>query len=196
MASIKIDNNKCNLCGECIPSCPFEAMDQVGDVIEISAACKMCKLCIKACPTSAIVITQSNTSVNKDEWQGVLVYAEYFEGKVHPVTYELIGIGRKLASEVNMKTYCLLIGHDMGTTAQELLEYGVDKVFVYDNAKLDRFCADTYANVLQDIITELKPSIVLVGSTSIGRSLAPRVSTRFKTGLTADCTTLDRKSVV
>lgn len=193
MASIKIDNNKCNLCGECIPVCPFEAMEQAGNVIEINAACKMCKLCIKACPQRAIEIVHSENSVNKELWQGVLVYAQFFEGKLHPVTFELIGIGRKLASEVNMKTYALIIGHDMGNAPQELLEYGVNKVFVYDDAKLDRFCADTYANVFEDIIGELKPSVVLVGSTSIGRSLAPRVSTRFKTGLTADCTTLTIK---
>ena len=73
---------------------------------------------------------------------------------------------------------------------RRVLAYGVDKVFVYDYEQLAYFKADNYANVFEDCIRRTKPSIVLVGATSIGRSLAP-LSTRFRTGLTADCTVLD-----
>jgi electron transfer flavoprotein alpha subunit len=190
MASITIDTTKCNLCGECICVCPFGAIEELDGAITISAACKMCRLCVKNCPQKAISIAEKKAAVNKDDWQGVLVYAEYFEGRLHPVTIELIGIGKQLAAKVGMPVYCLLIGADVGGTPELLLEYGVDKVYVYDDLRLAHFCVDAYANVFEDLISAIQPSVVLVGSTSIGRSLAPRVATRFKTGLTADCTTL------
>ncbi len=190
MSSIYIDPAKCNFCGECISICPFNAIEQSGDSITINAACKMCKLCIKECPQQAISLQEKKTSVNKDDWKGILVYAEYFEGRLHPVTIELIGIGLKLASDVKMPVHCLLIGDDVGETPNTLLEYGLDTVFVYEDKTLKRFCVDSYANVFEDLVNKIRPSIVFVGSTSIGRSLAPRVATRFRTGLTADCTTL------
>ena len=190
MASILIDPKKCDLCGECVDICPFEAIEQRDDTIIVNAACKMCRLCVKNCPQQAISIEEKRTSVNKDDWQGVLVYAEYVEGKLHPVTMELIGIGRELADEVSMPVYCLLVGNEVGTVPETLLEYGVDTVFVYSDPRLTYFCVDAYANVFEDIVKHIQPSVVLIGSTSIGRSLAPRVATRFKTGLTADCTTL------
>jgi electron transfer flavoprotein alpha subunit len=193
VGNINIDLTKCNLCGECISICPFSAIEQSGESIVINAACKMCRLCIKNCPQQAISILEKKPAINKKDWQGILVYAEYFEGKLHPVTIELIGIGKKLAAAVGMPTYCLLIGDDVGDTPQSLLGYGIDRVFVYDDKRLHRFSVDIYANILEDLITYVQPSAVLVGSTSIGRSLAPRVATRFKTGLTADCTTLKIK---
>lgn len=193
MASIIIDNTKCNQCGVCITACPFHAIENEGGQILLNAGCKMCRLCIKSCPQGAIFIEDNRKIVDKSEWRGILVFAEYFEGRLHPVTVELIGIGKKLAAEVDMPVYCLLIGHSVGNVPQMLLEYGVDEVFVYEDKRLARFCADAYANVFEDIILDIRPSVVLVGSTSIGRSLAPRVAVRFKTGLTADCTTLKIK---
>lgn len=192
-SSITINQIKCNLCGECINKCPFQAIEKSDNEIFINAACKLCKLCIKHCPQQAISIQDVKQSVNKVDWTGILIYAEYFEGKVHPVTLELLGIGRQLAAQVNMPVYCLLIGYDVGDAPHKLLEYGANEIFVYDDIRLSRFCADSYANVFEDLILDIKPSVVLVGGTSIGRSLAPRVSTRFKTGLTADCTTLKIK---
>lgn len=190
MLGIYIDSSKCSQCDECVSICPFSAIEQNENSITINAACKLCKLCIKKCPQQAISIQEKKISVNKNEWQGILVYAEYFEGRLHPVTIELIGIGLKLAAEVNMQVYCLLIGDNVGDVPNTLLEYGVDAVFVYDDKRLNHFRADAYANVFEDLVSDIRPSVVLVGSTSIGRSLAPRVAVRFKTGLTADCTTL------
>ena len=190
MAGIIIDQQKCDLCEKCVLICPFQAIEKTADGMAINAACKMCRLCIKNCPQNAILLDERKETVNKDDWQGVLVFAEYFEGRIHPVTLELIGIGRQLAGEVKMPVYCLLIGHEVGNTPERLLEYGVNEVFVYADQQLSQFRVDAYANAFIDLIQHIKPSVVLVGSTSIGRSLAPRVATRCKTGLTADCTTL------
>lgn len=190
MASLRMDPSKCDLCGECVSLCPFQAIERTGDGLCVNAACKMCRLCVKHCPRQAISVEEKRSSVDKRDWWGVLVYAEYAEGRLHPVTGELIGVGRRLASEVDMPVFCLLIGGNVGDTPQRLLEYGVDEVFVYDDPRLAQFRADAYANAFSELVGQRKPSVVLVGSTPIGRSLAPRVAVRFQTGLTADCTGL------
>ncbi|MCB2295309.1 electron transfer flavoprotein subunit alpha/FixB family protein, partial [Clostridium algoriphilum] len=115
------------------------------------------------------------------------------EGVIHPVTFELIGKARELAAVVNFPVYCVFIGHDIKEKAQELLNYGVDEVFVYDYEELKDFRIEPYTAAFEDFVNKVKPSSLLVGATTIGRSLAPRVAARFRTGLTADCTILKMK---
>jgi electron transfer flavoprotein alpha subunit len=88
----------------------------------------------------------------------------------------------------------LIIG-DTGVAKHSdmLIEHGVDKVFIYEHSKLKHFRADNYTNVFEDCINKCLPTAVLIGATPLGRSLAPRVSTRFRTGLTADCTELQMR---
>ncbi|MGE4283476.1 MAG: FAD-binding protein [Clostridia bacterium] len=195
MGMISINNNKCDLCKICLEACPFSAIEIQNGKVEINAACKMCKVCIKKCPKGVIAfIDERRTLVNKDDWKGIMVYVEHMEGIIHPVTLELIGKAKELADKIGHPVYALFIGSNIKEQAQELLYYSVDKVFAYDYEELKHFKVDVYANAFQDCINKMKPSIVLVGGTSIGRSLAPRVSTRFRTGLTADCTMLDIRS--
>jgi electron transfer flavoprotein alpha subunit len=169
-------------------------VERLKDTIQITAGCKLCKLCIKNCPEDALYLgSELKKEVSKDEWKGVMVYVEHEEGEIHPVTFELIGKARELANKIKHPVYCILIGSQVQNLARELLYYGVDKVFVYDDVELKWFRSDSYTLVFEDCINKTKPSIVLVGATSVGRSLAPRVAARFKTGLTADCTVLDVK---
>jgi electron transfer flavoprotein alpha subunit len=191
VANLAVDHQKCIRCDACIAACPFGAIQIADERIAITAACRVCKLCLKACPAGAITLSETRrASVNKDEWRGVLVFVEHLDGAIHPVTLELIGKARELAAEVGFPVYALFLGAGIAAKAAELLLYGVDKVFVYDEEQLRHFRVDVYANAFADCINRVKPSIVLVGATSIGRSLAPRVATRFRTGLTADCTKL------
>lgn len=131
---------------------------------------------------------------DKNRWKGILVYAEQEQGEVHPVVYELIGEARKLAAKVEYPVFAVMVGA-AGTAenARRLLDYGVEEVFVYEHEGFAGFKADCYADAVADCISSLKPSVVLVGGTSLGRSLAPRLSTRFHTGLTADCTKLEMR---
>ena len=192
MGVLHVNQDKCNLCGECVAACPFRAIEIIEQRLEINAGCKTCKICIKKCPNSAIaLIDEKRSAINKDEWSGILVFVEHMEGEIHPVTYELIGKARKLADKIKQQVYCIFMGSGINSKASELLYYGVDKVFVYNYEELKHFRVDLYANTFEDCIRKLKPCIILVGATSIGRSLAPRLSTRFRTGLTADCTRLD-----
>lgn len=182
---------QCTLCGTCLEVCPFGALELIDGKIEVNANCRLCGLCVKQCPEQAIRIQTQTSVVDKNAWRGVLVFAEYSDGRLHPVTLELIGKARELAGKTNMDVSVALIGHDLAQTADSLLDYGVNTVYVYDDPALAHFRVDVYANSLTDLISDIRPSVVLVGGTSIGRSLAPRVATRFRTGLTADCTHLE-----
>lgn len=174
--------------------CPFKALEAKCGTLEITAACKMCKICVKKGPAGVMeFIEEAATVVDKSLWSGIGVYVDHVEGEIHPVTLELIGKAKELAAVVNFPVYCVFIGHNIKDKAQELLHYGVDEVFVYDDEELNHFRIEPYTAAFEDFIRNVKPSSLLVGATTIGRSLAPRVAARFRTGLTADCTTLEMK---
>lgn len=193
MGAITVDKAKCTLCGTCKDVCPFGAIEITKDGVDIGAACKSCGLCVKNCPEKAMTMFKRKKE-DLSAWNGILVYGEYSSANgVHPVTIELIGKAVDLSKKCNQPVYCVLVGDGCGTMADEVLQYPVDKVFVYDDPEFRYFRSDLYANALQDCIDTLKPSVVLIGATPLGRSLAPRVAVRYKTGLTADCTTIDIK---
>lgn len=191
MPQIAILDRKCNGCGQCVQACPFNAMDMIAGKPAINAACKVCGICVKACPEKAILRLETRQkSVDKSRWNDILVFAEVSGGRLHPVSLELIGKAKELAKAVNFQVKTVLVGCGVGVFAEELLHYGVSEAAVYDDPALAYFRADAFAACVEDYIKKIKPSVVLVGATSLGRSLAPRLSTRFHTGLTADCTKL------
>ena len=179
---------------ELIKICPFGAIEYNNGKIEVNAGCKMCKVCVKKGPTGVMeFIETKEKQVDKSLWKGIGVYVDHVEGVIHPVTLELIGKARELAKVVNFPVYCVFIGHNIKEKAKELLNYGVDEVFVYDYEELKDFRIEPYTAAFEDFVNKVKPSSLLVGATTIGRSLAPRVAARFRTGLTADCTILKMK---
>jgi electron transfer flavoprotein alpha subunit len=174
--------------------CPFSAISYENGRLDISAACKMCKICIKKGPQGIIeLVEDEEISLNKDEWRGIAVYTEHHKGEIHNVTLELIGKARELARVTGHPVYALMIGSEIKEKARKLLRYGVDKVFVYDYPELADFKIDIYTNAFSDFIAKVKPSSIMVGATNLGRTLAPRVAARQRTGLTADCTRLEMK---
>ncbi|MGM9973087.1 MAG: electron transfer flavoprotein subunit alpha/FixB family protein [Clostridiaceae bacterium] len=177
---------------EFIKICPFNALVIENEQVTVNSACKMCKLCVKKGPEgAAIFVEEEKISIDKSQWRGIMVYVDHVDGEIHPVTYELIGKAKELASKISHPVYAVFIGSDIGKQAEELLHYGVDKVFVYDQMELARFNIETYTNALEKFVNEVKPTAMIMGATSVGRQLAPRVAARLKTGLTADCTVLD-----
>lgn len=172
--------------------CPFGAIEYANGELSINAGCRMCRICCKKGDgIFEYVEDESEKGVDKSKWQGVAVVAEMVGSSVHPVTLELIGKARELAGKVGQKVYCLLIGHNLNKCAAELAGYGVDEIYLYDQEELAHFRIEPYCAALEDFINYVKPSVVLVGGTSVGRSLAPRAAARFRSGLTADCTVLD-----
>lgn len=193
MKLLKFDSDKCTLCRECINKCPFNALSMEASGIEVGETCKMCGVCVKTCKTGAIRFEQKAGSADKSAWRDILVYGEVENGKIHPVVIELIGEAKKLAAKVNYKVKVVMVGCKIDRLAEKLLEYGVDKVYVYDHPGFEGFKVDCYTDAVSDCIAAIQPSVVLTGATPLGRSLAPRLATRFHTGLTADCTMLDIK---
>ena len=192
MAQIAIVERKCTGCGLCQSNCPFGAIDMVNGKPELNAACKVCGICVKNCPEKAIVKLETKVdSVDKSKWNDILVYAEVSGGRLHPVSLELIGKAHEMKEAVpGFKVKAVLVGDGVSAYAEELRHYGVSEVAIYDDKELGYYRADAYASCVEDYIKYAKPSVVLVGATALGRSLAPRLATRFHTGLTADCTTL------
>ncbi|MBR6009705.1 MAG: FAD-binding protein [Clostridia bacterium] len=192
MAKFAVLERKCDGCGRCLDSCPFGAIELENGVAQMNGACKSCGTCLKACPQKAIIKLETRTvSVDKTAWRDILVLGEVSAGKLHPVSLELIGKALELAAPLDYNVNAVLAGSGVGGLADELKHYGVKKVYVYDAPELRYFRADAYAACVEDTIRSMKPSVVLVGSTLMGRSLAPRLATRFHTGLTADCTKLE-----
>ena len=192
MAQIAVLERKCTGCGLCQKNCPFGAIDMKDGKPELNAACKVCGICVKNCPEKAILKLETKVeSVDKSLWNHILVFAEVSGGRLHPVSLELIGKAQELAKPVGFKVNAILVGSGVSAYAEELRHYSVSEVAVYDDPALSYFRADAYAACVEDYIKFRKPSVVLVGATSLGRSLAPRLSTRFHTGLTADCTRLE-----
>lgn len=193
MPSIKIHQEKAQDKAALAALCPFKSIELVNDQLSINAGCRMCRICIKKAGDVFEYVEDdaSLPAVDKSKWKGIAVVAEITEGSVHPVTYELIGKARELAAKVNYPVYCLMIGSGIKDKAETILEYGADEVFVYDMPELKYFRIEPYTAVVEDFIRKVRPSSVLVGGTSTGRSLAPRAAARFRTGLTADCTSLD-----
>ena len=120
----------------------------------------------------------------------VFVLMEQRDGELQKVGIELLGEATKLAKDLDEKVVAVLLGCDIKEKAQTCIAYGADKVIVVDDPELKEYLTEPYALALTQIIKEEEPEILLYGASSIGRDLAPRVSARVHTGLTADCTGL------
>ena len=129
--------------------------------------------------------------MNTADYKGVYIFAEQVDGKLSGIAFELLGKANELAKDLNTYVAAVVIGSDIKCLADELAEYGADKVIVIDDPECKDYRTEPYAHALASAINEYKPEIMLVGATPIGRDLGPRVSARVATGLTADCTSLD-----
>lgn len=123
--------------------------------------------------------------------KGIFVIAEQRDRKLMPVSLELLGKARELADRLKQPVIAVLLGNKIDGEARRLADHGADEVIVVEDALLDEYLTEPYAFAVAQLIRERSPEIVLFGATSIGRDLAPRISARIHTGLTADCTQLD-----
>ena len=126
-----------------------------------------------------------------EEYKGVAIFAQQVDNKLSSIAFELIGKAHELAADLGTDVTAVVLGSGIANLADELGEYGADKVVVIDDPALETYRTEPYAQALTAYINEYKPEIMLVGATAIGRDLGPTVSARVKTGLTADCTSLE-----
>jgi len=129
--------------------------------------------------------------MDKSQYKDIYVFIEQREGTVQNVAFELLGKAKELASRLNEKVYAMFLGQNISNKASELIAYGADTVLCIDAPELGVYNTEPYAQAIAQIICDRKPAIVLIGATTIGRDLGPRLSARINTGLTADCTGLD-----
>ena len=122
--------------------------------------------------------------------RNVYVFAEQRDGNIQKVAYELVGKARELADTLDEKVYAVLAGEGMKDKAGSLIGAGADGVVLVEDPMLAEYTTEAYAKAVVAVIRAKAPEIFLIGATAIGRDLAPRVSARIHTGLTADCTGL------
>ena len=124
------------------------------------------------------------------EYKGVMIYGEVTEGKLAAITTELLGCGRKLADDLGQELYAVLAGSGISSLAQEAIAFGADKVYVVDDPLLKDYQTDSYVLTLEKVAKQVMPQILILGQTSIGRDLAPRLAFRLETVASMDCVEL------
>ncbi|TKJ43873.1 electron transfer flavoprotein subunit alpha [candidate division TA06 bacterium B3_TA06] len=189
---LRIDYDRCTLCGECLPACPFGALRIRDDRLYVLETCNLCGACVPVCPEDALSIEEVKRTkeIDPSEWRGVWAFAEQRRGEIQSSTYELLGSARGLAGKLNVPVTAILLGNEV-KGPRSLLAAGADEVLYVKNETLDHFGVEPYSKAIADLISERKPEIVLGAATFIGRSLLPRIAVRVHAGLTADCTGLD-----
>ncbi len=212
LGKVRYLEGKCIACGDaCQAACPFDAieMNDLGEPIIVLEKCTGCRKCIKVCPSQAIevfytpdeqkILDEYYRPVDKkkiaatkgiSEWKGVWVFVEQVDGKAHTVSWELLGVGRKLAADLGVELAAFILGSKVQHLIEEAFGYGADKVYIIDDAILKDYRTPPYLHASVQLIKKYKPEIVLMGATGLGRDLAGAVATKLRTGLTADCTGL------
>ncbi|RNC29828.1 MAG: Caffeyl-CoA reductase-Etf complex subunit CarE [Candidatus Dichloromethanomonas elyunquensis] len=187
-----VDPQKCTDCGKCLKICPTEAL-ALPDKPKKKMASKESDTPKR--PLSDIAKDNSPDSKKASEgthgeWTGVWVIIEYINSKIAPVSWELLGEGRKLADAVGCELCGVITGYELDGVIPEIYAYGAEKVYVVDHQVLKDYRSEPYADAMTDLILKYKPEIVLMGATSMGRDVFPAVAAKLQTGLTADCTVL------
>lgn len=193
-----VDAKACTGCKLCERNCPFSAMLVVDGTARALDNCTLCGACMNVCTVNAIAIERAAASAEElAACRGVAIWAECEEREggrsLAPkrVALELLGIGRRLADELGQPLIALMPTDGRPVDVDVLLAHGADRVVRFEDRLLWPYSTDAYATVLSAMVAAGKPNIFLLGATTNGRDLAPRVAARLKLGLTADCTRLE-----
>ena len=121
------------------------------------------------------------------ENKGILIYGELIDGNLASITTELLGCGRRLAEDLKEDLSCLLASDVVGTASKEAVAFGADKVYIAEDPSLKPYQVDSHMQVVEKLVKEVSPRVILMGQTFIGRDLAPRLAFRLGVGLATDC---------
>lgn len=196
-----VDPKKCTSCGACTEVCPANALALPEGTEKPAAESKAAPAkndFNKKEPLPNSVQAYAKTAERKpsapvaggDVWSGVWVVIEYNHGQVAPVSWELLGEGRKLADALGCELCGVLAGYQVDPVITEVFAYGAEKVYVLDDPVLKDYRTEPYAEGITNIVRKYQPEIILMGATAMGRDVFPSIATRMQTGLTADCTVL------
>jgi len=212
---------RCIACGaRCESSCPVAciSMNDVGEPVIVAEKCIGCGKCVKVCPAQAIemfftpeeqkildqLAAAGSVATAEDDdpeaavlarmqaqYRGVWVFVEQVDGEAAKVSWELLGKGKELAAKLGVELCAVVIGHKVEPLCGEAFKYGAEKAYLLDAPLYADYRTQVYQEAICHLIEQLKPEVILMGATSMGRDLAGAVATRVGTGLTADCTGLD-----
>ncbi len=189
--TIWINKEECDGCKLCQRVCPYEVIEMADGVAVVTDRCTSCGACLDVCKKEAIGSDIVPRVVpDFSDYSGVWVFAEQINRVLANVVLELLGRARQLAGGLNETVSAVLVGSQVENLCDTLAEHGAEKIYLVEDALLADYRTIAYANVMENLINQYKPSILLMGATALGRDLAPRVSRRVGTGLTADCTEL------
>lgn len=187
-----VDKEKCIGCGVCEENCAFGAITVEDGLAVVNDSCTLCGACVENCEPGALHIEGAEKMMRSslDEWSGIWAVAEFRHGEIAQVSFELLGIGRKLADQRGVPLSAVIMGSGVEKTVDRLIASGADRVYVVDDPALENFREDVYGRALEELIRTQRPEVVLAGATAIGRSFIPQVANALNAGLTADCTQL------
>lgn len=125
----------------------------------------------------------------------VWVFAEHHDGELSDVALELCGKASEIAEQLHVAAGAVLVGENVEPLAQSLIAHGIDRVYCMEDSRLAHYQTLPHARVVREAIQRYEPQIVLYGATPLGRDLAPRIASKLRAGMTADCTNLEIQDV-
>ncbi len=194
MTGLRIDRDLCIGCGLCCKSCAAAALTLQNRKAVLGEGCTLCGICLQSCPKNALSIVKEESLVfDLTAYQDIWVVCERSQsGELLPVSFELLGKASELAKLRGCRLGAVLLGQDeMASQARQLIAAGADLVYLCQDQRFAEQLEPAFYTMICDLIREYRPEVVLFGATDFGRSVAPRVAARQRTGLTADCTVLE-----
>jgi len=144
----------------------------------------------------APLLLHSQEVNSMNEYKGVMVYCEVKEKKLQIITSELLGCGKKLSAALGEELIAILLCSELNDLAQEAISLGADKAYVVCDPLLENYLTEPHVLAMEKVVEQVKPKIIIMGQTSVGRDLAPRLAFKMGTAASMDCVelTIDSKS--
>jgi electron transfer flavoprotein alpha subunit len=186
-----IDTTKCTGCRKCVKICPAEALEIYYTPEELKIIAELEKEKGDVAEVEEIDKEEAKIRAKLKEYKDVWVFVEQTEGEPATVSWELLGVGARLAQALGVQLCSVVVGSKVEALCNESFAYGAAVSYLVDDPIFLHYRTEAYRDAVRHLVDKYKPQILLMGATGLGRDLAGAVATKLATGLTADCTGLD-----